>query len=171
MTTHPTEADFKKATFAIAPNFLPMMRDSYNKPPWGDMDGGRFSDAAMVTIGARIIPERPSIPEWGDIPEDVREAMVERFMVATHHHTEPMSRAEVREALAETLAPEPARPEWADAPAVLAWHKDDIGCAMKRVWSPVYPTTDTWTTPDGPNVSWSELDGVEPLVRAPEVGQ
>lgn len=61
-------------------------------------------------------------------------------------------------------------PEWVNnAPAVRAWHKRDGRVeyngrwGVKRIWSPDYRTTDTWSTPSLQNVPWSDLVEVEPL--------
>lgn len=61
-------------------------------------------------------------------------------------------------------------PEWVNnAPAVRAWHKNDGHTehngkpGLKRIWSPDYGTSATWSTPSLRNVPWSDLVNVEPL--------
>lgn len=103
-------------------------------------------------------------------PDAITDEMVERGMtfwrMAFPYET---TRESMTSLLAAALTDPPARPEWLDAPAVRAWHKNDgrtehDGTPGKpRIWSPDYRTTETWSTPSLQNVPWADLVDVEPL--------
>lgn len=111
-------------------------------------------------------------------PDAITERMVMRAAAVLGKYGYRPTPETVRRALDAALAPEPPqRPDWLDAPAVRAWHKNDgrtehDGTPGKpRIWSPDYGTTETWSTPSLREVPWTDLVDVEPLDVSAELAE
>lgn len=138
-----------------------------------DLDVHWRYDEAQETI-QRLTKERDEMRAAEPrplTPDDITDEMVRRALDAYGRENTPtttLAGLAMREALTAALTV-PTRPEWTDTPAVRAWHKHDGRTehdgtpGVKRIWSPDYGTTDTWSTPSLRNVPWSDLVDVEPL--------
>lgn len=149
-----------------------------------ERDKARAASNRMTVTITRLL-RALDLPENATADEIVKRAAVSRPLTPDAI-TEDMCRRAADEfdrthsweaALTAAVSDPAQRPDWLNAPAVRAWHKNDgrtehDGTPGKpRIWSLDYGTTETWSTPSLRNVHWSELVDVEPLDVSAELAE